>query len=689
LPIPGFRLDSLGNYLASLGLVRALARSRWPDVRAAWKDGVLQVVGGPPAMDDLLDAICEIGAKNAWTPYERGWQNAQKEGTKKKSGGPLARWQASAPEQTLELLNAHAVPAARISFNPLLGSGGNAGKRDFSKGWDKAVQEIAKAQPESARCELKHLLLGDPITWTIEKLNAASWFSEANKLYNSGQRPYREGAISPWSMALACEGLVFFAGSPSRRLGARARAVGAFPFVTRAAAPVSGGEAGHDLAEVWAPVWERPMTLPEIVTLYSRGRAEAGARGVLNPSAFAAAIMRRGVDAGIVEFRRFVLARTTSANTFEPRFDGVFRVQARGQAARVRNAASVVIERFLALVDQFRGPLADRPVGKRWRYVGLRGGIERAMLRVAESPSDSEAACALLDSMVAALDRIDRNRSFRERRVAWEPLPIDWLPTLFNGEVPGREARLALTLASSFPAGQPFTVYRFGVELRANRFVHTPEVPPRWVWRSAAPLSQALAEVLYRRTLDWEAARDQPDPVRLAVPARSGDVDRWLFGRADNELLARWISRLALFDWRNASLAVRDLGSVAGGVRQASGQLCLFGLLQPLFDLRPIITASGRGSKLLPEESGARTPAAARRLLGLLRIGDVTAAVRFAASRYAMGGTALVHQDVPWVCADVEALIASLLFPVFDNERSMLVSRWLRPRRELGEDNEA
>ena len=102
-------------------------------------------------------------------------------------------------------------PPASAS-TPLLGSGGNAGKRDFSDGWSRAVQAIGQA-PEMAQdiCELRCLLLGQPVGKMIEKLNAACWFSDANKLYNSPTgRPYREGAISPWAMALACEGLMFF-----------------------------------------------------------------------------------------------------------------------------------------------------------------------------------------------------------------------------------------------------------------------------------------------------------------------------------------------------------------------------------------------------------------------------------------------------------------------------------------------
>src|SRR5690606_37729225 len=222
IALPGLSPDSLGNYLASLGLLRMLSR-RWPSTRIAWRDEVLQVVGGPPILDDLLDELVRVASKHEWTRYDKAWADAQKRGTKAKSGAPLALWQANAHEDQLPLFAAHAVPHARVSFNPLLGSGGNAGRRDFAAGWREAVDALAvaprpakageKRKAKSAapsderRSALLALLLGHPVAWMVEKLAAGSWFSEATKLYNSGQSPAREGQISPWAMALACEGL--------------------------------------------------------------------------------------------------------------------------------------------------------------------------------------------------------------------------------------------------------------------------------------------------------------------------------------------------------------------------------------------------------------------------------------------------------------------------------------------------
>jgi CRISPR-associated protein Csx17 len=704
LGMPGLPPDSPGNYLASLGLLRLLAR-KWPSVRIGWRDGILHVVGGPTQMGELLDALADVAAKRTWTPYERDWAEDQKRSTKARSGEPLARWQAAADENVLELFNAHAVPTARVSFNPVLGSGGNAGKRAFSDGWKKATDALAtitSATPKRGkktnanvpvpRKELDALLRGEPTTWLLENLNGASWFSDANKLFNSGQSPFREGRLSPWAMALACEGLALLAGGPSRRLGTRSRAVGAFPFVTHAAAPDSAGDAGRDLAEMWAPLWDRPMTLPEARGLFLRGRAEARGRGVLTPSAFATAVVGRGVDAGIIEFRRFIFGRTTSANTFEPRFDGIIRLRASSPEPLLSSRpegteTSTALERTLGLADRLP---RDRKTGQRWRFVGLRGPIEKAMLRLAAEPKNPQAACDLLDAVVATLDRVDRNRGFRERGISWQPLPIEWLPVLFGLEPPV-ETRLALALASGFPVSRPFTLYRFAVEREHVRFEHPERAPARCVW-GPGPVSRVLSSVVQRRVLDWEESANtgsKDPPVRCLIPASLGAVNGWLEGTIDETLLWRWISRLALFDWRSIpAAAIQALSLPVPTTPPVTGSLALFGLLHPLFDLRPLYRPDqSQARDLLDPESGARTPPTARALASLVRAGQIEAAVRLASSRYAMAGAPLARTAVgSWHIGSPERLLASVLFPIEDSERTVLIERWLRPRRQQGDD---
>jgi CRISPR-associated protein Csx17 len=426
------------------------------------------------------------------------------------------------------------------------------------------------------------------------------------------------------------------------------------------------------------------MTLVETRTLFARGRAELRGHGALTPAVFATAIRERGVDAGVSEFRRFTLGRTTSSNTFEPRFEGSFALDA--DVGGTDAATAIALERVTALIEQ-RGFPRDRKVGQRWRFEGLRGPIEAALLDVAVEMGRADAVVALLDAVVGALDRIDRNRAFRKGKVRWKPLPIEWLSSFFVNERPGIEARLALALVSGFPTKQPFATYRFGVEWkhgpRFAHYIHAERPPARWVW-GPGELARVLSGVLSRRLLD-EASAEADGAVRIGgpapLPATTPQVCQWLAGELDERLLTTWLSRVALFDWRMVPQSVVSL--ISGGEARSAvdGELALFGLAQPLVDQRPLVVRSLSPEDLLSDKSGARTTEAARALVTLIRSGNLASAIRLASSRYAMSGARLATFDVPWRVRDPERVVAALLFTISDRDRAVLFERWLRPRR--------
>ena len=312
------------------------------------------------------------------------------------------------------------------------------------------------------------------------------------------------------------------------------------------------------------------------------------------------------------------------------------------------------------------------------RFVGLRGPIEAALLDVAAEPNRSEAGIALLDAIVTALDRIDRNRSFREGNVRWEPLPLDWLPSLFADEQRGVEARLALSVVSAFPVAQPFATYRFGVEWKYANYTHTERPPARWVW-GPGDLARVLGAVLARRLLDQASDADKAQG-RAPLPATTSAVRRWLDGDLDESLFSAWLSRLALFDWRRVPQEVRALIQPEHHVPRADGEIALLGLMHPLVDERSLVIRDLSPDDLLSDEMGARTTEAARSLVALIRAGNLDAAMQLASSRYAMAGARLASFDVTFATHDPDRLVAALLFTISDRDRVVLFERWLRPR---------
>ncbi len=691
LPLTGLHLDSLGLCLSALGILSLCSR-RWTSVRGGWRGAVFYIAGGPPTDSELIEYLAKIGEHGEWNTYQKGWDKHQKADTKAKSAANTARWRArEAEEAMLPLLQSHISPAARLSFNPLFGTGGNAGKRDFAAGWVKAATAIEKLpkgwKRETLNADLAAFVRGEP-GLCLADYNAGCWFGAANKAFNSGTaRPFREGQVSPWAMVLACESFGLFQGSTSRRLGSTTRATGAFPFVTSGAAPTAAGEAGKNLGELWLPVWEQPMSLPEVKALFQRGRAEVNGRGATTSPGFAAAILQRGVDAGIREFRRFLLLRTTSENTFESRLVSVIAV-----SGKAENATAAALTRMLALRDSLP---ADHKKGKRWIYAGLRGPLDEALVAFAEQLTP-ESARASVDAMVGALRKADRNRGLRRSKSANPPrspirfqqLPGAWAASLLNAEGgdASTEARIGLALATLF-AGKSsnkttkegaglFLPYWLGVQMKGPFCAMPEEVPFRRVW-GAGTLTANLAAVLHRRLIEEEPSAEPPFSARHCVAF--GDIEAWLTGAVDDAEVERWAMRFSLFDWKRGNVAAvaSRLGHASPPDSQ-SAELALFALLKPPFQ-RTLLNA------LLPKSSG-REAAKVGPLPGIaaqLARGDLSAAVRSARNAYRAAGIEPAKMpSEEFACAEPQRQLAALLIPAQSDRLTELALRWLSPSKK-------
>lgn len=685
LPLPGLHLDSLGLCFSALGLLSLCSR-QWPSIRGGWRGGVFFLAGGPQTENELIQFVANIGDRAEWSAYSKAWDKDQKADTKAKSASNTALWRAhEADEDTLSRFQSHILPAARLSFNPIFGTGGNAGKRDFVTGWVKATGAIQNPpkgwKREMLNADLAAFLRGDPGI-CLADFNAGCWFGAANKAFNSGTvRPFRNGQVSPWAMALACEAFGLFQGSVSRRLGTARQATGAFPFVTSGVSPTAAGEAGKNLGEMWLPVWERPMSLPEATSLFQRGRAEVNGRGATTSPAFAAAILRRGVDAGIREFRRFLLLRTTSENTFESRLASVIPV-----SGKTEDAAAAALTRMLGCRDSLP---ADRKKGKRWIYVGLRGPLDEALVAFAEHPSPANARTAL-DAMVAMLRKADRNRGHRAHKpsISFQQLPGVWAASLLDesGSDGSVESRIGLALATLYRARKKnkkkgeraanFLLYWLGVTQRGLFFTMPESVPFRRVW-GAGGLTANLTSVLYRRLIEEEPSAEPPFGARYRVTL--GDIEAWLTGDVDDSEVERWVLRFSLFAWDEYSVAAveKRLG-YANQIDAQSGSLVLFALFKPLFQGK-LLTA------LLPKGIN-REVAKVGPLPGIvaqLARSDVSAATRLARAAFRSAGiepAKIVSEQ--FACPDPQRLLAALLIPSNGRELTNLALRWLSPRKK-------
>jgi CRISPR-associated protein Csx17 len=673
LPLTGLNLDSLGNYLAALGLLN-LARRKWPSVRGCWKDERFVLVGGPADLVELERFLSEIAEQRGWSAYEKAWDSQQKADTKAQSARNSSLWRANGADETeLAYFHSHLATGRKLSFNPLFGTGGNSGKRDFPKGWERAAVFLHKpprgTKREDLDTDLRAFLSGEPCQ-CLGDFNAACWFSAANKAFNSGTaKPFRDGQLTPWAMVLACEAFPLFRGSASRRLGSGRRAIGSFPFIVAPPAPETAGEAGRITGEAWLPVWHRPMSFPEVEAVFARGRAEVNGKGAVTAAAFAVAIVQRGIDAGLTEFRRFTLLRTTSENTFESRLTRIIPIKGRVNSVRAK-AVGVALQLRESLPP-------DRKQGQRWIFAGLRGPVDLALTEYAATESTEDAA-ALVDAMVEALGKADHNRNHRARDIRFKLLPGAWLADLCEFGL-GSEGRIALATASLWrtKSAETFLPYWLGATRVFDGWCIPENVPFRRVW-APTTLQANLAAVVERRLVDVSEAT-APPPFQASLSAPLADVAAWLRGEIDEAELERWLLRFSLFDFDQESVAtVRQYLSAEREVGGVTGEIAALALLKPLFEPQLF-------TEIMRDTLARKNPRCARvaHLCALLSRSDLATAMEFARQTWHAAGVRLMEGPLdyaPDAGGDFcQRLLGAMLMPVRSRDLRPVFRRWCAP----------
>ena len=685
IPFNGIHTDSLGHYLAGLGLLAAVSQ-RWPSVRGCWRDGrfLLLTEGGIDAEPIRKFLLKEWNA----TTYERWWSAAQKADTKAKSSVKL--WQERNRRSLAEvrLLDAHVVGFGRNRFNPVLGTGGNIGKRDLAKAWKDASKLLAKSDERSEWLEAA--LTGAASKSMPDLAGGGTWFVFANKTFNSGQDWYREGQLSPWSLLLAMEGAFLLVGGVGRRLGSRARPYAVFPFIAEASQPETDGEIGMSRAEFWAPLWSQPATFLEVQSLLQRGLAKLGGRAAQAPHEFAVAALSAGVDSGVSEFARYDLRQTTSSQVYEaiPRE----RIQvtvtgSEGLRDASRATASSLLATFIKSGWLDRLPYEPRDSKQKGKFVGLRGPIEAAIIRIGERPDDAERWQHLLLRLAAAQAKIDRSKVLRERCIAIPPLSPAWFEMAWGNPTLEIEATGAIASlgwrSQSKDTNLPLSANIFGIEpkCRAGHWgTDLPKVrPARAVWGSGHPL-QLLLDVGQRRLIDGNC--DLTTPFVGTRCCRIDVVNRLLRndGSLDLEMVTRWIPALSLIDWSRNVRTIAPAMSDDRHFQVADGTALLHALVRPLFHCDASHNVKlWDGSELFRRDQLPKGTLL-RRLFHLLQFNAIDEAIQLLRDRYLATGRGIVEPPLG-MKANGSLIAAVLLIPINHSDVAIGLQRWLQPSK--------
>ncbi|MGH9630782.1 MAG: type I-G CRISPR-associated protein Cas8g1/Csx17, partial [Bryobacteraceae bacterium] len=342
----------------------------------------------------------------------------------------------------------------RVGFNVLLGSGGGSdGNSHYS---DNFMQHLWDVLPEFTEQGSKHSKL-DFVRNSLFATPVKDLSDRTPSLFSSGSvggpnstEGFEGGSLlNSWDFILALEGAICFAGAVSRKLGATGGAL-AFPFSVTLSAAGYGTAVDKESGqrEIWFPVWNRPLNLPELLLVFSEGRAQTGRRPSRTGSDFARAVAGFGVDSGIEAFERFafVKGRVGGDNYTTAVPIGLFQVHERRETALL-----LEIDDWL---DRFRRACGEDATPPRFTAALRR--IENAIVEFCRHGGAIRMAAILcaLGNAEKELAAGERFRSNEQRTIPPVPsLTPEWVAVCDDGSPEFRLAAAVAGIAFDFNSG--------------------------------------------------------------------------------------------------------------------------------------------------------------------------------------------------------------------------------------------
>ena len=555
-------------------------------------------------------------------------------------------------------------------YPPLLGTGGNDGRLEFTNNYMQRLTELFDSNSGTPMDQSVPLLddcLFAACGQTRHKAAVGQFDPGSAGGANATTGYDADASMNLWDFVLTLEGAIAFAGASVRRLETGTTGSLAYPFCVRATGIGYGSASAVDestaRAEMWMPLWSQPSQFSAISHLLSEGRADIGRRRARSGVDFARAIAAVGVDRGITSFERFAFHKRNGLSYFAVPL-GRFEVGTSSTNASLVSEIDTWLDRFRRVAIGSNGPAtAARALRK----------LEAAIMTACQR-DDRSSACDLLISLGQA-DRMLAGSPKLHDEIGPVPLlSARWLKQCYQEHAGNAvEIRLAGSLAAlgwtgrKFDAAGPFRRHLAPLDL--DRFqrhqLHWAKAAhdPATVWTSG-DLCRNLNRLLTRRIIDATSAGQVQAPFTGKCAARLDDLTEFIDGQTDDRLIDDLAGGLMLLDW--AKIAPQQLPW--GGTRSLHAPPASYALLK--------LCLAGQGIPVgaVDVELKLNSEIARRSAAGGLEQATRLAARRLRASRLAPAvefvGSANLKRN--------SRVAAALVFPVNRRALQQLATQVLR-----------
>lgn len=587
IPLRGCAPEPLIHYLKALGILRLVAEQLDPQARAAWH-GDTFMLETEKTKEDLIDFFLN---RYRPTPLVAPWNgssgfypkdtkqreffttlcNANNERfvdyaetlaagrlivgdrtEQPKADEKAAMLQAARqvfPDKAVDWLDAAFVLGEeKPEYPPLLGSGGNDGRLDFTVNF---VARLLLVFPETLRNEkkpqekikqsgtqIRAALFADEIA-TLENAAVGQFYPAGAGGANADQGATGNSYVNPWDFILALEGSLMLASATVRQLTAGARTKASFPFTVQNSNIGYGTATDNEKvrAEIWLPLWSRFTSYAEIAHIFKEGRVQfSSRRAVRTGFDFARAVAELGIDRGIDAFQRYAfIERNGQANLATPL--GIFEVRERPLAARLYE-----LDRNRWLDFFFRATSDDKTPP---RFVHARKRVEEAIFKLCATGNVAHLRETLI-ALGAAEAELSNGERFRDDKNLrpLTGLSLRWVSDCNDGS---DEFRIASALAAMRGAGKVGS-FRSNIESFDDASRSWAQRSTSAVWSNAG-LEENLASVLQRRSIDARSQSLSHPPVLSSRFASLASIEAFLSRETDDEKLEDLLRGLILIDW--------------------------------------------------------------------------------------------------------------------------------------------
>ncbi|WP_417731222.1 type I-U CRISPR-associated protein Csx17 [Rosistilla oblonga] len=475
------------------------------------------------------------------------------------------------PDNALDWLDAAFVLTNDgAKYPPLLGTGGNDGRLEFTNNYMQRVVELFDLESgkinAAAATPLADALWGTCVE-SRSKAAIGQFDPGSAGGANSGTGYDAAPTMNIWDFVLMLEGAIAFAGSSVRKLETTTGGSLAYPFCVR---PAGIGYGSSDLSdeessrsEMWMPLWTRPASFDSISHLLSEGRIDIGKRRARNGVDFARAIASVGVDRGLDSFQRFGFQQRNGLAYFAVPL-GRFNV----------STPSTIVS-LLGTLDHWLDRFRRTATGKNSTATAAASlrKLESAIINTCQQNDSSgqskDSGSELLIALGVANATIAASPKLREADYPVSPVPLlspQWLQHCYAPDSPhAREFRLAASLASigfgKHSIGGPLRQHLEPIDVqmltnkrsaRASWAKHPDD--PAIVW-SNGNLVRNLVAVLQRRLIDVSRSNGNEfiSPISGRCPANLDDVSAFLNQETDDRAIESLLRGLTLIDWNRVA----------------------------------------------------------------------------------------------------------------------------------------